>query len=167
MNEKTKSTLFIIGLVVLGFWGIGVSIAAGVFHYGRDKARDELAAIRAVPADADLQATIDSLTARNENLQRDNDELTAELTAANANTTRLTGIIDTATGLASGGLQSIQDARQSTDGITNTVGELRNNYNKLADFARTSEANYTAIINELGRSGTVGQPDGGKPPAEQ
>jgi hypothetical protein len=156
MNEKTKTTLFVIAIIVLGLWGIGVSIAAGVFRYGRDKARSELVAIREAPADANLQAAIDSLAERNSNLQRDNDGLTAELTDANANTARLTGIIDTATGLANGGLQSIRNARQSTGGITNTVGDLRNNYNRLASLAIASETNYRAIIAKLNEGSTVG-----------
>ncbi|MDR1216003.1 MAG: hypothetical protein LBK25_04905 [Treponema sp.] len=156
MNEKIMSTLFIIGLIVMGLWAITASIAAWIFHNGRDEARIELATIREAPANAELQASIDAIQQRNAALEQDNAKLTATLDNANANKSKLAGIIDNATGLAETGRQSIRDARQTISGLTETISELRNNYNHLANLVITSERNYSAIISELNKGSTMG-----------
>jgi ABC-type transporter Mla subunit MlaD len=127
--------------------------------YERNAARTELTAIKEVPADAWLQRDIDSISARNIELERYNRELADELRTASDANTKLTGIIDNAAGLAESGRQSIRDIRQSVSGAAGTVNELRDNYNQLANLAVRSEGNYNAIIGELDRGTAAGVSD--------
>ncbi len=161
MNEKTKTNLFIISLIAVALWAVSVSIAAGIFFHGRNTARDELTAIREATTDERLQSNLDSISTRNVELERINKDLSDELRTASAVNTKLTGIIDRAARLAESGRQSVQEARQSVDGASGTVNELRNNYHQLANLVITSERNYNAIIGELGKGADVGGADGG------
>jgi hypothetical protein len=162
MNEKTqfdfvktdsvKPNLYIIGLFILFVWAISVSIAAGIFHHGRNIARSELAAIKEVPADEWLQSDINSISKRNAELEQFNRELSDELRAVSADSTKLAGIISSASRLAESGRQSLRDAGQSARGIAGTINELRDNYQRLANIVIAIERNYNAIIGELNKS---------------
>ncbi len=160
MNEKTKTNLYRISLVVIGLWAISASVAAGIFYHGRNTARTELAEIRTANPGIILQSDLDALYANNVQLIAINEALSSELEYARTSTTELSFIIDRATGLAESGRQSLLDTRQSITGITNTVEQLRNNYQQLTDFVVRSESNYNAIIDELNKGSNVGGTDG-------
>jgi hypothetical protein len=167
MDEKTRTNLYRIGLIVVGLWAISASIAAGIFYYGRNTVRAELAAIREEKPDSELQSDLDSVSSRNTELERVNRELSAEIRSALASNIELTGIIDRASGLAESGQQLVRDTQQSIIGVTGTVEQLRDNYNRLTIFAIRSEGNYSAIIDELDQSSDMGGSDGTEAPREQ
>jgi hypothetical protein len=141
MNGKTKSTLFIIGLIVFGLWGICASVAAVVFYSGRDKARSELSAIRsAKPADS-LQLNL----ARAET---ERDAAFRQLDLANQRIDALERYGQRTIGLADEGIGLIQSARSTTGDIAETVGQLRDNYNRLAAIIVRIADNYNVAPGE-------------------
>jgi hypothetical protein len=141
MNEKPKNILWYIGLCVLGLWAIGASVTAGIGWSRYNSTARELSAIRSAKPVEAIQLNLAKA-------EIERDAAFRQLDLANRRIDALERYGQRIIGLANEGIGLIQSARATTGDITETVRQLRDNYNRLAAIIIGIADSYNAAPGE-------------------
>jgi hypothetical protein len=141
MNEKSKNILCYIGLFVFGLWAIGASVTTGIGWSRYHSSASELSAIRSAKPTDSIQLNLAKA-------ETERDAAFRQLDLANQRIDTLEQYGQRTIGLANEGIGLIQSARSTTGDIAETVGQLRDNYNRLAAIIIRIADNYNAAPGE-------------------